>query len=459
MRRFDVVVIGAGIAGLRVAKQASKVGLDVCLIEKNRSGGKYVWWDIPLDLLTWASRKIREISDSEDFGFSVKQDFDFVMLLKRIRQASSKLYERISSEELGRLGIKVLRGAPRFVSKNVLELNNEKIVGRKFVIATGSKPYIPNFEGLDSVKFLTSEDLLSLKKLPKSVCVIGGGVTGVELAFSLSRFGCQVALLEQSSKILADFDDDIGAFVQDLLEKSGVKVFSDVLIKKVYHHSKRRVVEAITDKKKVIIKSDELFLATGKLAYTEGLNLNAARVRFDEDGIKVNKRCRTSSRKIFACGDVTRSVCASQAVHQADVVLANLLNIPKFVNFSKIPLVVSTDPVIAMVGKTEKDLSKNKFRTIRVEFKDVDVGKYKSAEGFLKLVLRGSKIVGVVLAHRFASELINNYALVIGKNIRVLRKIIFPIPGLAQINSLALEKFFRKKNGLKNALLRLSGKI
>ena len=97
--------------------------------------------------------------------------------------------------------------------------------------------------------------------------------------------------------------------------------------------------------------------------------------------------------------------------------------------------------------------------SIYSEFKDVDVGKYKSAEGFLKLVLRGSKIVGVVLAHRFASELINNYALVIGKNIRVLRKIIFPIPGLAQINSLALEKFFRKKNGLKNALLRLSGKI
>ena len=212
--------------------------------------------------------------------------------------------------------------------------------------------------------------------------------------------------------------------------------------------------------KKVVIKSDELFLATGRLAFTDGLNLGAAGIKFDEGSIKVGKRCRTNVRRIFACGDVTGVMQASYAVHQADVVLSNLLNVPKFVNFKKIPCVLHIDPEVAMIGRTEKDVSEKKsIRTVRIDIKNIDVSKFKDDKGFLKLILNRSKIIGVVLACRNASAFINNYTLAIGKNIKVLKKISFPVPSLAQINSLALEKYMKKSGNFKNMFLRLIGRI
>lgn len=461
MRRFDIVVIGGGIAGLHLAKIAAKAGFDVCLIEKNKLGGCYLWWNtIPFNVLAKASSLLTDMKIAKSLGVTGRRDFDFATLIKKVHDIDKEIFETIKPEELARLGIKVLYGSPKFLSKNAVELNGERVFARKFVLATGSKPLIQSIEGLENSKYLTANDLFSLKKLPKSVCILGAGMTGVELAFALSRFGCQIALLEQNSRILADFDKDISLYVTDLLEKQGVKVFTDVLVKKIFHSGHRKVIESITEKKKVIIKTDELFVATGRIPFIDDLNLNAAGLKFSEEGLKIGKRCRTNVRNIFACGDITGIMQASFAVHQADVVLSNIMHIPKFVNFRKIPQVLHIDPEIAFLGRTEQDVfDKKNTRSLKVEFKNTDAARYKGGKGFLKLILRRGKILGVILAVKNASELINNYSFVVGKNIRNLKKISFPVPSLAQINMLALDKYNTKSNGFKKSFLHLMGKI
>lgn len=462
MRHFDVVVIGGGIAGVHVAKLAASCSLDVCLIEKNKLGGSYLHWDtVPFNVLSEAAKKYKEVRDAKFLGIDCRRDFDFSSLLKRVDKTLSQISSNKFNEEyLGRIGVKVLKGSPKFLSKTVVELNHEKISAKKFVLATGSKPYVPNIEGLDSVNYLNSKDIFSLKNLPKSITILGGGMTGVELSFALSRFGCQVALLEQNSRILEFFDKDVSLYVKEILEKAGVKVFEDVLIKKVYHHSKRDVVEAINEKKKIVIKSDNLFLATGRMANVDDLDLSATGIKFDAAKVVVNKKCRTSSRKIFACGDVTGLMFASYAVHQADVIVSNLFHFQKFVDYRSVPIVLHTDPEIALLGRDEKSLKDCKsLRSVKVDFKDVDAGLFKDNEGFVKVVLKGSKIVGVVVASRNASETINSYSAVIDKNISSLRKISFPVASLNAVNSLILEKISKKKGVFRHLLFKVAGRI
>ncbi len=460
MRRFDIVVLGGGAAGLHIAKKAALLNLDVCLIEKNKLGGSYLWWNtVPFNVLSEASKMFTELKRAKSLGINTKRDFDFSALIKKIHETNKEIYDSISPEELKRLGIKVLFGSPKFINKKALELKGEKIFARKFVLATGSKPLVPSIEGLEDSKYLLAKDLFTLKKLPKSVCILGAGMSGVELAFALSRFGCQVALLEQNSRILAEFDKHVGFFVSDMLEKQGVKIFTDVLVKRISHSAKRKLIESITDKKKIVIKTDEIFLATGRIPMLDEINLPATGIKFTEGGcIKVGKRCKTSVMNIFACGDVTGMTYADCAVHQADVVLSNILHIPKMVNFKKIPVVLHIDPEIAVLGRTEKDIAdKRGFNTVKVEFKEIDASKYKGNKGFLKLILKKSKIIGVILASRNSSELINNYVLMLGKNIKNLKKISFPIPSLSNINNKALDKF--KKKDFFNSFYRLIGRI
>jgi pyruvate/2-oxoglutarate dehydrogenase complex dihydrolipoamide dehydrogenase (E3) component len=460
MRKFDIVVIGAGISGLSVAKKAAKLGFSVCLIEKSKVGGKFLWSEtFPSAFFSEAAKKFEEIKSNRSIGLNSKLDFDFDFFLKKMNKSVVKVYEKNSPDELSRLGIKVVFGFPKFINKNVVELNNENIYAKKFVLATGSKNYIPNIEGLDSVKFLDFKSFFSLKKLPKSICIVGGGIKGVELSFALSVFGCQVALLEQNSRILYGFDRDVSDFVNELLEKKGVKIFNDVLIKKVSHASGKNIVEAVTDKKKVLVKSDHVFFAMGDLACVEGLNLPAAGIRFDEGGIKINKRCRTNVKKIFACGSVAGSRDVSCSIHQADILLSNILHIPKYFNFENVVQKISIDPEIAVLGKVEKDFSSKVVDSVKVYFKDIDACSYKCCNsGFLKVILKKSKIVGVVLVCREASVLINNYLFALGKNFSVLRKLSFPVPSLAEINSFILEKF-EKKSRLKNFFIKVSGRF
>ncbi len=461
MRRFDVVVIGGGIAGVHFAEKASEIGLDVCIIENNKLGGNYLFnHEVPFNVLTSSASCFTDIKTAKSLGFISKKDFDFTLLQKKISDVVSDVGDSFSLEKLNKKGIKVLFGSPKFINRKALELKSEKIFAKKFVIATGSKPLIQSIEGLDTSKYLLPKDIFILKKLPKSICIIGGGMTGVELAFSLARFGCQVALLEQTGRIVPEFDKDVSQYVKEVLEKNSVKIFTDVLIKRISYHSKRNVVEAICLKKKIIIKCDNLFVATGRIPRLDNLNLEATGIKFSEEGIKVNKRCRTNKFNIFACGDVTGVMKGNYAIHQADIVLSNICFNPKKVCFSSIPDVLHIDPEVSILGKQEDSIDFRKSTsTIKVNLSEINSSKYQNTKGFLKLILSRSKLVGVVLAVKNSSSIINNYRFVLDKNIDLLKKLSFPKLSISQMNEIALEKFHKNKKSLGKTLMKFLGKI
>lgn len=444
---FDIVVIGGGAAGLFAVSVAIALGAKTCMIEKNKLGGDCTLFGCVPSKAILKSAKVANIFNRlSDFGLKLKNesDLDVTDVMAHVRGIIEEISTHHSPEVFEKRGIKVIFGSPRFLNKNTLEVNNKKIISKKFIICTGSHPLIPAIEGLKDVDYLTNENIFDLEELPGSLIVLGGGPIGLELAQSLHRLGVKVYVIEAMDRILSREDKEVSDFLMASLEKEGLGILTgDKVIKFEEKEGKHRVIFKGKDGHKGEISADSLLIAVGRAPNIDDLGLNQARVGYDEKGIKVNAYLQTSSENIFACGDVVGPYMFSHvAAYQASICVRNAIFRKiawQKVNYQNIAWATFTDPEVSRLGLTESQ-AKEKYKEIKV-YKNEYTSSDRAVtdverEGFVKIITdKKGLILGAHIVGAKASEIIQG--LLVAKSLKQplsrIASVLFIYPTLSEI--------------------------
>lgn len=409
MKKYDLVVVGGGSGGIAGARRAASYGAKVLVCEKSDLGGTCVNLGcVPKKIFYYAAECASFFEDSKNFGWDIDvKNFSWSTLIKNKNSEIERL-NGIYKKLLVDSGVDLVKGKAEFIDKNTISINGENVYGKKILIASGSYPFIPEFPGNEHV--VTSDDMFFLKKLPKSIVIVGAGYIGLEFAFIMNALGCNVTVLIRKDVILKGFDDDVIEFVSEELEK-----------KKIHLKQNINIISASKSGDKVVlltnqgeIKSDIVMYATGRIPNTFGLGLEKAGVLLNaRSAIQTTEYSKTNIDNIFAVGDVTGGmgltpVAINQARAFADTEFGN--NKRKMSN-ENIASAVFSQPGIATVGLSEAD-AKAKYKKIKIyktSFKALknNISKNPSRE-FMKLVVdeETDKVLGVHLVGKDAAEII-----------------------------------------------------
>jgi len=469
-RRFDtnLIVIGAGSAGLITALIAATVKAKVTLIERNEMGGDCLNTGcVPSKTLIRSAKIAHYIQDAERYGIrGASGTVDFAAVMRRVRDAIAAIAPNDSIERYTAMGVDCVSGRATMVDPWTVEVGERRIMAPNIVIATGATPFVPPIPGIGDIAALTSDDVWSLNELPQRLLVMGAGPIGCELAQSFGRLGSRVTLIDMADRILPKDDADAAALVTEALRAEGVDV--RVGCRAERFDAARRVLVADEKGTKSEIAFDRALVAVGRRAHTESLGLERIGVAVGRDGtIVVDDYLRSSIPNILACGDVVGPYqFTHMASHQAWYAAVNALfgRIRKFkVNYSIVPWATYTDPEVARVGLTDEEA---KARGIDVEVTRHELGHIDRAiadgetRGFIKvLTRRGSdRVVGVTIVAPQAGELISEYVLAMthGIGLRKLMGTIHVYPTNAEINKFAASDW--RRNHAPTGLLKFAAR-
>lgn len=435
MINYQIVVIGAGAAGLVVSVGAAKAGKKVLLIEKGSYGGDCTNFGcIPSKSLIASANIASAIGEAKNYGLNFsKLKIETSGVFERIR----KIIEEIKSHEdpaaLKKIGVETLTGQAQFENSQILNVNGKKISAKNIVIATGSSPYIPPIKGLFGTPFHTNETIFTLKRVPESLIVIGGGPIGSELAQAFLRLGSQVTIIHSHSELLNKEDPQAQSLIAKCFRSEGMHLFLNASVTEISYLNAHFVIKLGNGHE---LKSEALLVATGRRPNVSSLNLEAAKIKYTKQGITVDKFGRTSQKHIYAVGDVVgKPFFTHWAESQARSVLTSLLlPFKKKLNNQAIPRVTFTDPEIASIGLSEKEAAmRYNSATYFVPFTQVDRAQTSGkAAGFIKIITKkwSSKILGCTIVGERAGEMINEISLAMFSKIplRKLSGLIHPYP-------------------------------
>ncbi len=307
-RNFDLVVVGGGAGGLFAAFVAKYLGVKTCIIEKMRLGGDCTWSGcIPSKTLLKSASVAHIIGRSKEFGVTVLHENPMKTdkVMARVRSVVHQVAGNESVELLEKQGISVILGNPRFLNEEEIEVGGEVIQFKKCVVSTGSRPLIPNIEGLEKISFLTNENLFDLKELPGSIIILVGGPVGVEMAQALNRLGVKVSLVEMRPRILFREEEEVSKILEQRIKEEGVQILTG---KEALSFSNKAGLVYCRlqnlDGKKETISAEQVLVAVGRKPNTEDLSLEENGVSITSQGIAVNSYLQTTNKNIFACGDV-----------------------------------------------------------------------------------------------------------------------------------------------------------
>ena len=360
--KYNLVVIGAGTAGLVSAAGAAGLGAKVALIERNLMGGDCLNVGcVPSKGVIRSARAAYEARDGKAFGvqFDCQPDIDFPAAMERMRKLRAGISGHDSAERFRKLGVDVFIGSGRFVSPHAVEVDGKRLEFYRAVIATGARAAELPVPGLTEAGYYTNENIFTLTELPRRIAVIGAGPIGCELAQSFARFGSEVYLIEALHGIMPNEDPDASEIVrQSMMDRDGVKLMccgKDLKVSKVEGGGKRLSVDSHDNHYDIVV--DEILVGGGRKPNLEGMGLDEAGVRYNSQGVIVDDRLRTTNRKIFAAGDIcSRYKFTHAADAMARIVIANALFFARRkVTDLVIPWCTYTDPEIAHVGYYEKD--------------------------------------------------------------------------------------------------------
>lgn len=416
--RYQLVVLGGGPAGLVSAAAAAALGARVALVERDLLGGDCLNVGcVPSKTLLRAARAAGEIRRARAFGIAAAEPrIDFAAVMERVRRVRTELAPADSAERFRSLGVDVFLGEGRFASADSLEVNGSRLRFGRCVIATGSRPQVPDIPGLKESRWYTNESLFTLTEMPRQLLVIGAGSTGCELAQAFARLGSQVTLAARSG-VMKTEDADASRWIADALRQDGIEIVGNTPRPRGF---------------------DAILAATGRLPNCESLNLGAAGVVFDpKAGIAVDDYLRTTNRRIFAAGDVCS--LGYKFTHTADamarIVVRNAL-FPARRRFSTatIPWATFTDPELGQVGPHERCAAARGLATdvYRLDYPQLDRAATDGASGFIKLLAaRGTdRILGATVVGPLAGELIGTISLAMagGIGLKQLANTVFPYP-------------------------------
>jgi len=452
---YNMVVIGAGSAGLVASFIGATVKAKVALIEKHKMGGDCLNTGcVPSKALIRSAKMLAYSDRAKEFGFKTgKLDYDFADVMRRVQHIIRTVEPHDSVERYTDLGVEVIQAEARITSPFSVAVNGRELTTRTIVVATGARPFIPPIAGLEDIDYLTSDNLWDLKNLPRRLVVLGGGPIGSEMTQAFARLGSQVTQIEMMPRIMIREDADISALVQRKFEAEGVRVLTGHRAMEVRVESDRKFLICENDAGSVEIEFDEILVAVGRAANATGFGLEELGVDLRQNGtIETNGLLQTNFPNIYCSGDVAGPYQFTHtASHQSWYAAVNALfgQFKRFtVDYRVIPWATFTDPEVARVGLNiqEADEQGIPYEVTDYGIDDLDRAIADSeAHGLVRVLTKPGKdtILGVTIVGAHAGDLIAEYVLAM-KHKLGLNKIMGTIhiyPTLAEANKYAAGKW------------------
>jgi pyruvate/2-oxoglutarate dehydrogenase complex dihydrolipoamide dehydrogenase (E3) component len=454
LKTYDFICLGGGSAGFNAARVAAGLGLKVAVIDgaKQLGGLCILRGCMPSKTLIYAAEVLHHARHADRFGLKVtgaRADMKAVHARKKRIIADFARY-RVDALEGGKFDL--YRAHARFLDPHTVELSDgRQLRGRHFLIGTGSKVSVPSVPGLQEAKTWTSDEVLDLDFLPKSVIVLGGGIVACELAQYLNRMGTRVTLVQRSPNILRDHSDDASCVVQQAFRDEGIELFTDTKLQSVTTDKHGATVKFRHNGRLVTRRAAHLFNALGREANTAGLNLAAAGVKARPDGqIIINRWQQTSSPHIYAGGDCSGPhEIVHIAIAQGELAARHAAGVKKLkpVDWSLLLNVVFTDPQLATIGVLERDLDRKGVKYLTASYPFNDHGKSILMEanyGYVKVIAepKRGRILGAEIVGKDAGELIHAFStpLAMRATVRDMLRAPWYHPTLAEIITYPLEE-------------------
>ena len=450
-QHYPIIVLGAGAAGLVIAIGAAKAGKRVLLIEKGSYGGDCTHFGcVPSKALIASSHASHAVHTGEKYGIDFQsKDFNGDGALQRTRDIVASFVSHENPEALRKLGVSTITGTASFSSeKNIKVIDEEgkeeQVSGDHIVIATGSHPYIPEIEGLNTSPFLTNENIFNLECIPDSLAIIGAGAIGCELGQAFHRLGAKVTVVEYLDSLIFREEPEAQDIIKSSFNKEGIHTllgYETVQVAK-NENGISLTLRHRNDKKEENLQVSQLLLAVGRRPNVKSLGLENANVQYSPKGIPVDAYGRTSQKNIWAAGDVTgEALFTHMAENRARTILTNiLLPWPLQVKLDRkqaVPRVTFTDPEVASIGSTEKEAigtyGEKNLASYVVPFSELDRAITASrTEGIIKIVTKkwSSKIIGATIVSPRAGEMLGEISVAMqgGIPLRKLASVIHPYP-------------------------------
>jgi len=488
---YDVLVIGLGPAGMAVAAMSAEMGLRVCAVEKNAIGGECMNVGcIPSKALLRMAKNRHSVTKFAKYALSEMEqpspEKTFATIDEHLKYISEKktigMFSKV--ELIYRQGAATFAGTHRvricpdagdnYGQENVsitpvddentqvtkTEEGFREITAKKIFICTGTHPAVPKIEGITTIDYLTNENMFSLDKVPKSLIVMGGGAIACEMAQAFSRLGSDVTMIIRGPRLIWREDEEVSLMLEDTLQKEGITILREQNPIK-FENTGGGDVRMHTDANEEVV-AEKLLVATGRNIKTDHLNLAAANVLADENGIRVDKLLRTSQKHILACGDCNgHHLFSHAAMHQGMIALMNCMFPPGMKkDFKKyvVPWTIFTEQQISRVGMSPRELDEKgiKYDTVQVRYEDYGAAIAECVvPGFIKAYVSPlGKIHGVYIVGEGSGEMINEWALAIQHKI-TLRHILFQqhsFPTMGFLTKRVAETWVMKK--MKSSFLR-----
>lgn len=456
--KYDLVVLGAGTAGLVAAHGAAALGAKVALIERHLLGGDCLNVGcVPSKALIRTARLYAEMRNAESYGAQMPGDIriDFPAVMERMRRIRARISGNDSARRLISAGVDVYFGEARFAGPNAVAMDGKTLRFSKALIATGARPLTPSIPGLVAAGYLTNENVFDLIERPRRLLVIGGGPLGCELAQAFCRLGSQTIIAHDEPLFLHKEERDAAQLVSDAFARDGVEIRLNTKAVNVRKEGKQKLVDLVNDDNKSTVVVDEILTGIGRAPNVEGMDLEAAGVDYDTElGVRVDDFLQTTNSRIYAAGD---ACLEHKFTHTADasarIAVQNALFLGrKRQSALTIPWCTYTDPEIAHVGLHARQAREQDIpvKTFTVPMHDVDRAIADSEEeGFVKIhVKEGTdRILGATIVARHAGEMINeiSLAIVLGIGLRALTRVIHAYPTQAGAIKQAADAYNRAR--------------
>lgn len=446
--KTDVCIIGGGSGGLSVAAGAVQMGASVVLLEGHKMGGDCLNYGcVPSKALIASAKQAHAMAHGAKYGVAdTAPSVDYAAAKDHVADVIATIAPVDSVERFEGLGVNVISEFGRFISPTEVQAGDTVITARRFVIATGSGPFVPPIPGLGGVPYYTNENIFDLREQPDHLIVIGGGPIGLEMAQAHVRLGSKVTVIE-GMKALGKDDPEMAAIVLENLRAEGIDILEDAEAEKI--DGKAGNVTVHTGKGSVT--GTHLLMAVGRKVNIDKLDLAKAGVTFDRRGVTVGDDLRSvSNKKVYAIGDVAGGLQFTHVAgyHAGVIIRSMLFGLPSKQKTSHIPWATYTDPELAQVGLTEAEARSKyaaRLEVVRFEFNHNDrLIAERKTKGLIKVMVVGGRPVGTSIAGHQAGELIGLWAMAIANNMKMsaIAATVLPYPTVGEVNKRAAGAYF-----------------